>query len=65
MNRNYQDLIKPKGLEVEKETLTNFYGKIFVEPLERGFGITIGNSLRRVLLSSLTGSAITAVRIKL
>jgi len=50
-------------LEVEKETLTPFYGKFTAEPFERGFGITIGNSLRRILLSSLQGAAITSVKI--
>jgi len=64
MYRNWQTLIKPKGLEVEEETLTPTHARFHVEPLERGFGITIGNSLRRVLLSSLQGAAITAVRIK-
>ncbi|OGP64118.1 MAG: DNA-directed RNA polymerase subunit alpha, partial [Deltaproteobacteria bacterium RBG_13_47_9] len=53
----------PKRLEAEKETLTPFYGKFTAEPFERGFGITIGNSLRRILLSSLQGAAITSVKI--
>jgi DNA-directed RNA polymerase subunit alpha len=48
---------------VEKETLTPLYGKFVAEPFERGFGITIGNSLRRILLSSLQGAAITSVKI--
>ena len=64
MYRNWQTLIKAKGLGVEEETLTPTHARFHVEPLERGFGITIGNSLRRVLLSSLQGAAITAVRIK-
>jgi DNA-directed RNA polymerase subunit alpha len=64
MYRNWTPLIKPKGLEVEEETLTPIYGRFHVEPLERGFGITIGNSLRRILLSSIQGAAITAVQIK-
>jgi DNA-directed RNA polymerase subunit alpha len=59
----WRDLIRPKRLEVEKETLTSFYGKFTAEPFERGFGITIGNSLRRILLSSLQGAAITSVKI--
>jgi DNA-directed RNA polymerase subunit alpha len=50
-------------VKVEQETLTDTYGEFFVEPFERGFGHTIGNSLRRVLLSSLEGTAIVAVRI--
>jgi len=53
----------PKNIKFEEETLTETYGKLVVEPLERGYGITIGNSLRRVLLSSLEGSAVYAVRI--
>jgi DNA-directed RNA polymerase subunit alpha len=61
--RNWRDLIRPKALQVESETLTDYYGKFTCEPLERGFGVTVGNSLRRVLLSSLQGTAITAVRI--
>jgi DNA-directed RNA polymerase subunit alpha len=64
MYRNWQTLIKPKGLGVEEETLTPTHTRFHVEPLERGFGITVGNSLRRVLLSALQGAAITAVRIK-
>ena len=61
--KNWRDLIKPKTLEIEKETLGQTYGKFSCEPLERGFGTTLGNSLRRVLLSSLQGAAITAVKI--
>jgi DNA-directed RNA polymerase subunit alpha len=59
----WKDLIRPRRLEVEKETLTPFYGKFTAEPFERGFGITIGNSLRRILLSSLQGAAIASVKI--
>lgn len=62
--RNWRDLIRPKKLEVETESLTDNYGKFTCEPLERGYGITLGNSLRRVLLSSLQGAAITTVRIE-
>jgi len=61
--RNWRDLIRPKSVPVEQESLTPNYGKFACEPLERGFGITLGNSLRRVLLSSLQGAAITAIRI--
>ncbi len=61
--KSWKDLIRPKRLEVEKETLTPSYGKFTAEPFERGFGITIGNSLRRILLSSLQGAAITSVKI--
>ncbi|MFC1642133.1 DNA-directed RNA polymerase subunit alpha [Myxococcota bacterium] len=63
MSRNWRDLIRPKAIQVEPETASESYGKFVCEPLERGFGITIGNSLRRVLLASLQGAAITAVRI--
>jgi DNA-directed RNA polymerase subunit alpha len=63
MYRNWETLIRPKALEVEEEGLSPTYGRFHVEPLERGFGITIGNSLRRILLSSLQGAAVTAVRI--
>lgn len=61
--RNWRELIRPKAVPVEQETLTEYYGKFVCEPLERGFGVTLGNSLRRVLLSSLQGAAITAVKI--
>jgi len=64
IQKNWTDIIKPKRLEVDSETHDRFYGKFSCEPLERGFGTTLGNALRRVLLSSLRGSAITAVRIK-
>ena len=64
MYKNWRDLIKPKQLQVEKDTLTATYGKFYAEPFERGFGTTLGNSLRRILLSSLQGTAITSVRIK-
>jgi DNA-directed RNA polymerase subunit alpha len=59
--RNWRDLIKPKSLVVDTET-GDTYGKFVAEPLERGFGITLGNALRRVLLSSLQGSAITSIK---
>ena len=54
----------PKGLEVEEESMTEEYGKFVIEPLERGFAVTLGNSLRRILLSSLQGAAITALRLE-
>jgi DNA-directed RNA polymerase subunit alpha len=63
MSRNWRDLIRPKAIHLEVDSSSEFYGKFTCEPLERGFGITIGNSLRRVLLASLQGAAITAVRI--
>lgn len=58
---NWQDMIKPDKVQV---TSNPTYGKFICEPLERGYGITIGNSLRRVILSSLYGAAITAVKIE-
>jgi len=64
IEKNWRELIRPRFLEVEKETETTKYGKYIAEPLERGFGITLGNSLRRVLLSCIRGAAITAVRIE-
>ena len=60
MQRHWKNLIRPKALEVVE--LTETYGKFSVEPLERGYGTTLGNSLRRVLLSSIRGAAITGVR---
>ena len=60
---NWRDLIKPKRLEVEEKSLTPTYGKFHGEPFERGYGTTVGNALRRVLLSSLQGAAIVAVRV--
>jgi DNA-directed RNA polymerase subunit alpha len=63
LEKNWRDLIKPKALDVDKESLNHGYGKFVAKPLERGFGLTLGNSLRRVLLSSLQGAAITAVKI--
>jgi DNA-directed RNA polymerase subunit alpha len=54
---------RPKRLEYERETLTDRFGRFYAQPFERGFGTTIGNALRRVLLSSIEGAAITAVRI--
>ncbi|MGB8296960.1 MAG: DNA-directed RNA polymerase subunit alpha [Polyangia bacterium] len=62
--KNWRDLIRPRNLEVDTESLTATYGKFTCEPLERGFGTTIGNGLRRVLLSSLQGAAITAIKIE-
>jgi DNA-directed RNA polymerase subunit alpha len=64
MYKNWRDLIKPKKLQVDADLLSNTYGKFYAEPFERGFGTTLGNSLRRVLLSSLQGAAVTSVKIK-
>jgi len=54
----------PSRLNVESETLTDRYGKFYAQPFERGFGTTIGNSIRRALLSSIQGAAVTAVKIE-
>ncbi|MBW2314716.1 MAG: DNA-directed RNA polymerase subunit alpha [Deltaproteobacteria bacterium] len=64
MATNWRALIRPRRLEIEEPTLTEIYGRFACEPLERGFGITLGNALRRVLLSALQGAAITTVRIE-
>jgi DNA-directed RNA polymerase subunit alpha len=64
MKKNWLSLIKPKKIEFEKDTYTDYYGKLIVEPLERGFGTTIGNALRRILLSSITGYKISEVKIE-
>ncbi len=58
----WRDLIKPTGFDVDKESLTDTYGKFTVRPLERGYGTTLGNSLRRILMSSMMGSAISAAK---
>jgi DNA-directed RNA polymerase subunit alpha len=63
MYRNWRNLIKPKLLEYEKESGTPTYARFIARPLERGFGQTLGNALRRILLSSLQGAAITNVKI--
>ncbi len=56
-------LVMPKKIDMDKEVTTDSFGRFVLTPLERGFGLTIGNSLRRILLSSIQGSAITRVRI--
>lgn len=58
----WRDLIKPKAFEVDRETLREDYGRFIIRPLERGYGVTLGNSLRRILLSSMMGSAVSAVK---
>ncbi len=60
--RNWRELIKPKSISIEEDSRTHSYGKFVCEPLERGFGITIGNALRRILLSSLQGAAVVSVK---
>ena len=54
---------RPKRLEFERETLTDRFGRFYAQPFERGFGTTVGNAMRRVLLSSIEGAAVTAVKI--
>jgi len=61
--RNWRELIMPEKVEVDKDSLTSTYGKFVCQPLERGFATTFGNSLRRVLLSSIQGAAICSVKI--
>ncbi|MFS4458066.1 DNA-directed RNA polymerase subunit alpha [Bdellovibrio sp. HCB2-146] len=58
----WREMIKPKGFEVDRDSLRDDYAKFIIRPLERGFGVTLGNSLRRILLSSMMGSAVTAVK---
>jgi DNA-directed RNA polymerase subunit alpha len=62
--KNWRELIRPRQLETDSEISTTTTGRFSCEPLERGFGVTLGNALRRILLSSLQGVAITAVRIE-
>jgi DNA-directed RNA polymerase subunit alpha len=64
LQQNWQALIKPAGLKVEQPAHLSHTAVIVVEPLERGFGLTLGNALRRVLLSSLQGAAVTSVQFK-
>ena len=61
--KNWHTLITPEKLEVNEGTLTDRYGKFVCQPLERGFATTIGNTLRRIMLSSIRGAAITSVRL--
>ncbi|MCD6083741.1 DNA-directed RNA polymerase subunit alpha, partial [Candidatus Aerophobetes bacterium] len=58
-----RELIRPKRISLEEQTFSDTYGKFIIEPLESGYGITLGNALRRVLLSSIPGVAITSVKI--
>ena len=64
IQKNWQELIKPAKLEVEPGIDPNRMATIVAEPLERGFGLTLGNALRRILLSSLQGAAVTAIQIE-
>ncbi|MHC4138349.1 MAG: DNA-directed RNA polymerase subunit alpha [Planctomycetota bacterium] len=63
MRIRWREFELPNRVSIEKETYTNSYGKFIAEPFERGFGITIGNGLRRILLSSIEGSAVTTAKI--
>src|SRR5512136_896089 len=62
MQRNWRSLIRPKRIEIDEKTHNKSYAEFTIQPLERGYGITLGNSLRRVLLSSIQGAAIVSVR---
>ena len=64
MQKNWDSLIRPKRIDVDESTHTHFYGEFTCQPLERGFGLTLGNALRRVLLSSIQGAAIVSVKIE-
>lgn len=62
MQRNWRSLIQPKRIDIDDATHTRLYGEFSCQPLERGFGITLGNALRRILLSSIQGAAIVSVK---
>ncbi len=64
MGVKWRDFQMPKRLDCEEASYTNTYGKFVAEPFERGYGVTLGNSLRRILLSSIEGSAVTSIRIE-
>lgn len=64
IQKNWQELIKPTKVDINHGNNPQIVGKIVAEPLERGFGLTLGNALRRILLSSLQGAAVTAVQIE-
>lgn len=64
MHIRWRGMELPSSLEVDRDSLTTNYGKFAAEPFERGFGVSVGNSLRRVLLSSLMGSAVTQIKIR-
>jgi len=63
IQKNWQELIKPNKVEVSTTKDPNRFGTVVVEPLERGFGLTLGNALRRILLSSLQGAAVTSIKV--
>ncbi len=62
--KNWRTLIRPRRIDIDESGATSTHAKFVCEPLERGFGTTLGNSLRRILLSSLQGAAVTSVKIK-
>jgi DNA-directed RNA polymerase subunit alpha len=64
IQKNWQELIKPQKVEIDRADKSKNNGKVIAEPLERGFGLTLGNALRRILLSSLQGAAVTGVQIE-
>ena len=64
LQKNWMELIKPSKMDVNVQENDGRIGRLIAEPLERGFGLTLGNAIRRVLLSSLQGAAITSVKIK-
>src|SRR5688572_30149349 len=64
MRIRWRGLELPSLVSCDRASLTSTYGKFVAEPFERGFGVTVGNSLRRILLSSLEGSAITQIKIQ-
>jgi DNA-directed RNA polymerase subunit alpha len=63
MQRNWSSLIRPKRVDVDESTHTRLYGEFTIQPLERGYGVTLGNALRRVLLSSIRGAAIVSIKV--
>src|SRR3990167_5092778 len=63
MGVKWRDFQMPKRLDCDESSYTNEYGKFIAEPFERGYGVTLGNSLRRILLSSIEGSAITSIKV--
>ena len=64
MGVKWRDFQMPKRLDCDETSYTNTFGKFIAEPFERGYGVTLGNSLRRILLSSIEGSAVTSIRIE-
>ena len=62
LQKNWSELIKPTKMEVNVDESNGRIGKLIAEPLEKGYGLTLGNSLRRILLSSIRGAAVTAVK---